>query len=119
MEIPSETKVLKTPSGRHDVVVRSYITGVERRANRRFLFELKEEDRASIATIEKAEDMLLRQIVVSVDGHSEDVVERVLGMEGKDYDFIITAINDIAVGGDDKKKVTSPGSTETSSVENQ
>lgn len=120
VNIPEEKKEIELPSGSHKVLVRGYITGEDRRANRRLLIKLSEdsaEDRVSI--IEAAENALLKQVVLELDGNGDDVVERVLKLPADDYDKVIDLVNEITEGFDAKKKRTLAGNTANSSTEKE
>lgn len=120
MEIIPETTTVTTPIQKHVIVARSFITGTERRSNRRFLLALNDEtDSQTIDRLEKAEDHLLNLIIISIDGNEEEKSQKVLAMHADDYDFVIKLVNQaVAEGGLDKKKeLISNGSTENSSKE--
>lgn len=117
MNTLDEIKELTTPTGLHRIKVRAYLTGVDRRANRRLIWTLSQEGKGdSIEALEAAENALIGQIVLEVDDSTEDILEKVLKMPAEDYDFVITTVNEIAIG-DKKKAVSSDGSTPTSSTE--
>lgn len=117
MNTLDETKELTTPTGLHKITVRAYLTGVDRRANRKLIWDLSKEGRGdTIEALEAAENALIGQILLSLDGSSESVLERTLALPAQDYDFVIDTVNEIAVGLDKKKEVISDGSTLTSST---
>ena len=116
----SETKEVTTPSGEHTITHRAYLTGEDRRTNRRLLIRLSEEGKIRNAeAIEEAENALINQVILSVDGTKETIVEKVLQMRAEDYDFVIDLVNEIASGVDKKKEKTSDSSTKTSSTEEE
>ena len=103
-----ETKIIQTPN-KHKVEMKSYITGREKRELRSiFLKEMNfgiqdggteiKEMKGDI--IDKAEDKAIEIVVVSVDGKKENVVDAVLSMNSKDYDFIIKEINKVTKDAD-------------------
>ena len=118
MDIKPDTQELKTPSGEHTILAKSYLIGEDRRASRRMLLKLADEGKSrTVEGIEEAENSLMLQVVIQIDGSSENIVERVLKMRIADYDFVMDLVNEIASGMDKKKEVTSVGNTETTSEE--
>jgi len=120
MDIPQDTKKVQTPNG-HSLTVKAYLTGEDKRANRRIALAL-ESNKDNVADgIDKLEDSLITQIVIDLDGSNENIVERVLKLPSDDYDLLINTVNDIQEGelGEDgkKKELTSSGSTSPSSEE--
>jgi hypothetical protein len=53
------------------------------------------------AVLAEAQDSAIRLVVVSVDGQTDDVVNRVLDLPAQDYKEVIAAINEVTEG---KKK---------------
>lgn len=118
VDIIPETKEIKTPVGGQTLLVRSYLTGEDRRANRRLLIQLAEEQKqSSIDGIEASEDALLTQVVKAIDGSDENIVGRVLKMHAKDYDFVMEYVAEVVGGMSEKKNQTSDSSTPTTSTE--
>lgn len=120
MDYIDETKELKTPSGL-SIIVRAYLTGEDRRANRRLVLRLAAEGLGDkVEGIEQAENEQIKLIVKELDGSAEDIVERVIKLRAADYDFVMETVSSVANGTfslDKKKEVMSGGSTETSSEE--
>lgn len=117
MEIPTETKVLITPVGQHKILVRSYLTGEDRRANRRLILQLMDEGKSGkVEALEAAEDATMKQVIIDIDGDKENIVERVLKMQADDYGFVIDAVNEIVNGLPKKKEETSDGNISHSSA---
>ena len=79
--------------------------------------ELPEDERGTVVGVEKAENNAMEQLIISIDGTTEDIVNRVIQMKGVDYDFVIETLSGIANGLGDEKKAISDGSTRTSSEE--
>lgn len=118
METISETKTLKTPSGEHTIIVKSYLTGEDRRAARRVILKMYDDGKnGKVEGVEEVENDAITRVVLEVDGSSENVVERVLKFRADDYDFIIDTVNQISEGMDKKKEKKSGTSTKTSSEE--
>jgi hypothetical protein len=115
MEPLKDTQELTTPSG-HRVIARTYLTGADKRANRRIILDMSSDGKPTADAIDTAENSLISQVIVSIDDVSEDVVDKVLSLPGADYDFIIDTINEVAAGVDKKKEVTSAGSIKTTSA---
>lgn len=119
MNIPEDTKELKTPSGEHTILVKAYLTGEDRRAARRVILKVSSEDRGkTVEGIEEVENHMMSQIVLKIDDSDQDIVDRVLKMKAEDYDFVVETINQISQGklvADEKKEEKSDGSTKASS----
>lgn len=111
-----ETKEVTTPGG-HKVVVRNYITGAQRRSFRRVVINLDVDEVEKADKLDQAEDEVIKLVVTSVNGKSEDVVGSVLNLPAEDYDFISKLANDVVQGLDKKKEVTSDTSTNPTSKE--
>ena len=108
-------KELITPSGDHKLLVRTYLTGEDRRANRRMILKINDEGKsATVEGIEEAENFMIKEIILKVDGSNEDIVEKVLKFKAEDYDFIVDTVNEISKGMTKKKEKISDGSTENS-----
>jgi hypothetical protein len=119
-----ETRTFTTPAG-HELVVYSYITGLERRQLQYPYFregsegfnesDLKLKGKAG-AVRDEAQDLALNLIIVSIDGHkSGDTVDGplftaaayVLGLPSKESAFIIKKIDEITSDRDYEEKKTS------------
>lgn len=101
-----ETKTLETPVGKQKVEFKAYLTGKDIRENRRMLVRLADEGKAkSVDALDESENALISQIVLSVDGNKEGVLDTVLGMHAEDYNFVLENVNDIAQGVSKKKEV--------------
>ena len=116
MEPLNETKELKTPSGVHTITVKAYLTGVDRRAYRRTILTIASEEKGkTVDGVEEAENAMITQLVLAVDGSKEDIINQVLNMRADDYDFVIQTVNEIVEGMSKKKESTSDGNTSLSS----
>lgn len=110
------TREVETPSGEHKVVLREYLTGQDRRENRRLAMKLSKEkdDSNPVSVLEQAEDALVRKVVVSIDGKSQPEIDpavEILGWVAGDYDFIMDEVNAVSDRLPEKKETTSDGST--------
>lgn len=109
------TKEITTPIGNHKVVIKSFVTGREKRS---FIAVFLGDGKLSVNPsnmeaqnvdvkpnlIQQADELVLKTVVVSVDGSSEDVVNRVLDMHGADYDFVKAAVDEVAKDSEFSKK---------------
>lgn len=104
-----ETKTIETPIGKNKIVVKSWISGREKRALSRVFLENvavgggtsnTKETLNSADLIERAENLALETLIVSIDDSNEKVVDKILDMKSADYDFIIKEINKITKGSD-------------------
>jgi len=100
-----ETRKLKTP-GNHDVEIKEFFSKKDQRQIMAVMNDVEitmnEEGKASPKMkFEKAsemEDKTIEVMVVSVDGKKENVLENVLNLDIKDYDFILKEINEVQTG---------------------
>ena len=113
MENQRETVTISTPVDAHTVVLKSYLTGREKReiknAELPRSFNYSMEDGVQgidpVAFTNNSEDMTLKTVIVSIDGNATgDFVDLVLSMKSKDSDFIIAEINKIVSGLTEEKK---------------
>ena len=101
-----DTKEIVTPIGKHKVVLNTWLIGREKRQLRSVLLQgvtfsmdkgkTKTEGIGTAEAIQKAEDEAIKIIVVSVDGQIEKVLDRILDMRDKDFDFVIEEVNKIS-----------------------
>lgn len=105
-----ETIEIITPIKKHKVVIKAWITGREKRIlTRRILSGMKVDmDVGSAggevqakeidmgAVMEDAENKAIEIIVVSVNGKTEGILDAVLDMRDKDYQFVKKEINKIS-----------------------
>jgi len=98
-----ETKVIVTPVGKKEVVLKAYIIGREKRAltnvflsgDLSFSVEGKNVQGLKGNLIEKAENLALETVVVSIDGKADKVLDTILDMHADDYAFIVASVNAI------------------------
>lgn len=106
-----ETKLIKTPLDGHEVVIKTWITGGEKRAllrpfsegaevNVKVGGETEVKTKDSAMMIEKAENALIETIIVSINGVKEDILKVVLGMKSQDCDFVLKEVNKVGSGKD-------------------
>ncbi|KAA0004647.1 MAG: hypothetical protein FE038_02080 [Thermoplasmata archaeon] len=102
-----ETHTITTPVGKQKIELLSWITGKEKRELRnvflkRMNFKMSgaeaQTDQIDGSVIEEAENKAIEIVVVSIDGSKEKILEKVLSMRDKDYDFVITEINKVTGG---------------------
>lgn len=101
-----ETITIETPSGKHKIVLKAWITGREKRELRKpFLNEVKinvGQETAQVSEfnageiVEQVENKAIEIIVVSVDGQTENKLDLILDMKDEDYDFVVAEINKIS-----------------------
>ena len=103
MEINRETIEIETPN-KHKVVLKSWLTGREKRGLKKPLMNRMKLDIEGKGVLEDAhlgelyeemEDLTIKAVVVSVDGDTENVVEKVLNLKEEDYDFVLAEIDKI------------------------
>lgn len=99
-----DTKTIITPIDKIEVVIKSWITGKEKREIRNvFLSKMKlsgeqnttiEQNPAELT--EEAENKTIEMIVISINGKTDNLLDDILNMKSKDYDFIVKEINNIS-----------------------
>lgn len=98
-----ETKKFNTPSGK-EVELKSYLTAKERNELRAvFLSGMKLEGGTQIkeidgGVVDKAERKLLELVVVSYEGNTEKIIDRLLDSRPEEYDFVVAEANKINTG---------------------
>jgi hypothetical protein len=100
-----ETIKITTPLEKHEVVLKAWLTGGERRALRNAFLSKMDisvgEDKVntekvnSAEVIEEAENKTFETVIVSIDGDSKDIVKRLLEMRDTDYNFVTEEIKKI------------------------
>lgn len=106
-----ETKSITLPSGK-GALLKSYITARERNEIRNvFMSSMKlnvQENQPpqelSGDVMVEAEKKLINSIVVSLDGSSENITERLLDGSVEDYDFVVVEAGKIDKGNFQKAK---------------
>ena len=108
-----EIKKIITPISKQEVVLKSWINAKERRNINSVLFENSsyeaEEDgvvkpKFTGEVISKSEDATIIEVVVSIDGKKENILDEILNMKIEDFDFILKEINEITGRGTTVKK---------------
>lgn len=106
-----ETKIITTPVDNHKVVLKEWITGGERRAISSVLLEgssIKAADLENIDispdAINKVQDVTFATIVVSVNDSIENIVDVILNMKTKDFDYVVQEVNKVNGGDEELKK---------------
>jgi len=105
-----ETKEIITPIDKHKVVLKKFITGRDKRELKNVYFKgvqfeiegtIPKSSKMDMRKLtEEAENRAIELIVISVDGKTENKVDVILDMKGKDYDFVIEEINKITKDND-------------------
>ncbi len=107
-----ETKMIVTPVGKKSIEIKTYITGKEKReltnvylsGDIKFNAESQNIGGINAAIVDKAQDLALKLIVVSIDGNAENIVETILNMRAEDYDFIVKSVDELQKGFSEEKK---------------
>jgi hypothetical protein len=105
-----ETTTITTPVGKQTLVLKTYLTGREKRdltnvyLSGKIDFNAETQDVKGIdaGIIDKAQNLAWQTVVVSIDGKTENVVDTILDMRSDDFDFVVAEVN----------KITSPKITE-------
>ena len=110
-----ETHEITTPVKGHIVVLKSWINGREKQRIDGSMFNNVSTEgegaamkpKLSESVISGRENASIECVVVSVDGNSDDVVDQVLDMRAKDYEFVLKQVEEVTEGNFDEKKETS------------
>lgn len=94
-----ELITIKTPIGGVDVVLKAWLTGREKRDINSVLFQDTEfnDGKYSISgsKLTAVKDAAIRNVVVSVNGVTEDILNILLDMRSEDYDFIVNKVDEL------------------------
>ena len=108
-----EQKTITTPKEKHEVILKTYITGREQRMLRNALIKDVtfqggkgiETSGIKSSAIEQAENIAIDVLVVSVDGkEGNEKLDAILDMHVEDYNFVISEIDKIRSGKDVEEK---------------
>ncbi len=107
-----ETTKFETPTGKQQIEIKTYITGKEKRdltniylsGDISFSTESQNIKGISATLVDKAQDLALQLIVVSIDGETEGLVQKILDMRSEDYDFIVKKVDEVQKGTSEEKK---------------
>lgn len=115
-----ETKAIKTPVSAHEIVILTYLTGREKRTltnvyldeKLNYDAESKKVEGISPASINRAQDVAWKTVIVSFDGKKDgengfSVVDAVLDLRSEDYNFVVAEVNAITSDKDFDQKKTS------------
>lgn len=108
-----ETKIIETPKGKQKVEIKTYITGREKReltnvylsGDMKFNADSKDIAGINANLMDKAQDLALTTIVVSIDGIKENILQTILDMRSEDSDFIFKSVDEVQKGDPEKKKI--------------
>jgi len=95
-----ETKIITTPVDKQKITLNAWISGREKRELRDILLAgMKMDKEGKVVTdptiTTKTEDKAIEMIVVSVNDKNEDILNKILDMKSKDFDFVIDEINSV------------------------
>jgi len=108
-----ETKTIETPFQKAKVEIKTYLTAGDEQEIQKVLYDAAIIKNGAVEKIEgsKGEVMnnmerkLMEKAVVSINDNKDKIVERLLEMPSKDYDFVKDAVDKIRdEGGEAKKK---------------
>ncbi|MBI4150497.1 hypothetical protein HY492_00045 [Candidatus Woesearchaeota archaeon] len=108
-----ETVQFTTPEGEHTLVLHAYLTGRDRRAVQRAVVATAdigiEDGEATVRRLspdiaERVQDTLIGALILSMDGSTERIVERILDLPATAYDAIVRELDRISSSGSDSDK---------------
>lgn len=119
-----ETKEIITPIEKHKVVLKSFITVKEERLIKRIMKDVEVTVENSMGgeptqkikpfnladKTEETENKTFEIIVISVDGETENVLEKLENMDKRDGNFLKREVNKITEGDDFLEKSQTPNS---------
>ncbi|MCK9543323.1 MAG: hypothetical protein M0R03_14975 [Novosphingobium sp.] len=94
-----ETIIIKTPISNAEVVLKSWITGREKREINNVLFKDVEFEGQSYRIggekLAQLKDKTIEIVVVSINGVTENVLDILLDMRSEDYDYVLSKVDEI------------------------
>lgn len=101
-----ETIKVTTPVDNIEIVIKSYLTGGEKRAIQNVYLEMADVSvgqgqdlntklKTSPELMNRAQDEVIKAMVVSIGGNTENVLESALNLKSKDFDFLVEQLNEI------------------------
>lgn len=100
-----ETKTITTPKGKHKIILKTWLTGGERREIINLYVENRDEgEKVKNVPINKIQDKIIEMNIVSVNDKKENFVEDVVNMHESDYYFILGQIDEVRIEEDKKKE---------------
>lgn len=109
-----ETTSFETPIGKQSIVIKTYLTGREKRELTNvyltggidFNAETNNVKGIDYKIVDKAQDLAWRTVIVSIDGKKDgeiDIVNTILDMRSEDYDFVVSKVNELTTTSKEKK----------------
>ena len=107
-----EIKKITTPIDNIEIELFEWLTGGEKRNITNSLLDnqdlqmsgASQNFKISSEVINKAQDIGFKTVVVSVGGNKENIVDSILNLKSKDFDFIVDEINKITNDDEELKK---------------
>ena len=106
-----EQKEITTPVDGHKVVIKTYLTGREyREIENVFLRQAKvntagqQSGEFDGSIVKVAEDRLVEQAIISIDGKPDDILNRALDFKNADFAYLIKELNEMKYGEIEGKK---------------
>lgn len=106
-----ETKVLETPTDKHKIEVKSWVSGGEMEQIQGVWLEgmemqVGEESQPKLkgSQLTQANHKLIELLVVKFDDSADGILEKVLEMKNDDYQFLVSELNEIT--NPTEKKIT-------------
>ena len=99
-----ETNKIKLPISGKEVELKEYVNAREKRSIRDILLQAGQFGAdANISQVKpeiinKAEDKAFQVVVLSIDGNKENILNQIMEMHSKDYEYLLVKVNDITEG---------------------
>lgn len=105
--MPDATTIkIITPVAKRVVEIKGLVTGFDQEA-----IDNEYYTESDIPAQQRANRKSFEVLVVSVDDSKEDIVNTIMGMDLRDYRFVISKLNDLTLPLDDSKKKSSTSAT--------
>jgi len=98
-----------TPNSNQKLKLKKYLTGRESRNITASLldnvsYDDNQQPKFSAETMTKSQDATINEVVESIDDKTDNILDTILDMDARDFDFIIEEINKITGKGKEIKK---------------
>lgn len=109
-----ENQTFKTEDGK-EVVFKETLNGYDQRAYRKVLINIGEDGVNKAESLEVLENAVIQTTILSFDGSTEDILNRVLLLPAWEYEKIVSLANEIITEFTKKKALKLNGNTKTGS----
>lgn len=94
-----ETKIIFTPTDKHEIEIKTWLTGGEKRKITNAILNraifTKQTSNFDDDIISHAQDIALTTIITKIDNSEENILQKILDLRSEDFDFIVNEINKV------------------------